>query len=898
MKPIRHGKVSSGEVGLTSISLHALALCLLALPAAGQTRVSNVQEAIDRWAPESHVYVIGEVGLKPAALTELESWLKGRHWTVLLVADASGQTFQDANGVTREGVDAIEYGTGQRMAGAAGFAAQTHPKTGEPDGAILSIVMAQRALYFTGSKAQDDRGLGEAAFAGNLDRLAIECMRNGGDIAAAVRNTVTNVDSLLAAEVERPVREAREAIEIAASAVTALEETAAVLRAAPSKPSGSLARPDTRPLLEDLDRARAQAETEPAAAHALTVDVLSRVGHLREPIERYKLAAPILDGAWKQLGELRKRKMATAAAEPLETARQALVEGRALYLNADPDYVERLDRGQAALSQAQETIAAAEKRAEAEALAHNFLWFLAICILVSVFWGLNRRRLGVKEEAEALLASWQTALDRKLEALFGELEQRISRLGPISGEGRGQETEALAASVRADVGALIILWTSARAVLEQAREHIRPQRAAAKVANFFLPGHYRKGIALLRDEPVPFDPEEDLPRLFGSDRGWRDDLLGDLASYEPFRMSFKELMSEFHSRAERAARGLDDLETALTKLPELLESLQDRTRPVPVAAAALEDARKTMTGDPVQSLRACRRAARAVELSERLPQARSEIEAGEHRIAEARQELGTALGIDPESLFREADQDPSERLAGAVRQADAARAALDLFWDIDGSGSALEQAKLLTLEAAALVDRTLEAGRSWERDSRERRAATERLAALVPGHEALAARLQEEFGQSDQALKSGGMAAARAGIEAARHDLDAASAALREGRALAAAALLRQVGAHQEQAGRSLAEIMDELDRLREEAAERARQEERRRREEEERSSYSSSTSSSSTSSSSTSSFSSSSDSSSGSDSGSSGSSWSDSSSGSGSSSWESSGSGSGKSGW
>ncbi len=893
MRPIRHRKMSSGEVGSASLGLHLLALCLLALPAAGQTRVANVQEAIDRWKPGHHLYVIGEVGLQPAALAELESWLKGGHWTVLLVADASGETFQDANGVTREGVDAIEYGTGQRMAGAAGFAAQTHPKTGEPDGAILSIVMAQRALYFTGSKAQDDRGLGEAAFAGNLDRWAIAALRSSGDVAAAVRDTVTNVDGLLTAEIERGPREAREAVASAEAALKSLDEAAAALRDAPSHPTGSLANPDTRSLVVDLDSARAQVEAEPAAARVLALDVKSRAESLQDAIRLYPAAAATLDDSWRRFRELNRRELAGTAGEPLEAARQSLVDSQALYRNADSAYAGRLDQTLQALSRAEETIGAAEASAATEAANRKALRVLVACVLLLLLWGLNLLRSRFKKEAEELLDSWQTALDRKLEALFGELEQRISRLGPISGEERGQETEALAASVRADVGALIILWTSARAVLEQAREHIRPQRAAAKVANFFLPGHYRKGIALLRDEPVPFDPEEDLPRLFGSDRGWRDDLLGDLASYEPFRMSFKELMSEFHSRAERAARGLDDLETALTKLPELLESLQDRTRPVPVAAAALEDARKTMTGDPVQSLRTCRRAARAVELSERLPQARSEIEAGERRIAEARQELGTALGIDPESLFREADQDPSERLAGAVRQADAARAALDLFWDIDGSGSALEQAKLLTLEAAALVDRTLEAGRAWERDSRERRAATERLAALVPGHEALAARLQEEFGQSDQTLKSGGMAAARAGIEAARHDLDAASAALREGRALAAAALLRQVGAHQEQAGRSLAEIMDELDRLREEAAERVRQEERRRREEEERSSYSSSMSSSSTSS-----FSSSSDSSSGSDSGSSGSSWSDSSSGSGSSSWESSGSGSGKSGW
>ena len=59
------------------------------------------------------------------------------------------------------------------------------------------------------------------------------------------------------------------------------------------------------------------------------------------------------------------------------------------------------------------------------------LGFALLGVLARLAWLLNRRRRPVKEEAEALLDSWQTALDRKLEALFGELEHRVERLvGP------------------------------------------------------------------------------------------------------------------------------------------------------------------------------------------------------------------------------------------------------------------------------------------------------------------------------------------------------------------------------------------------------------------------------------------------------------------------------------
>lgn len=777
LKPTRRPKMSSGEVVFW-------VLCLLAAPAAGQVRVSTIQEAIERWTPETHVYVMGDVGLEPDALAEMESSLADGHWTVLLVQDATGQRFQDDDGVTREGVDAIEWGTGQGMARAAGFESQTHPKTGEPDGTILSIVLAQRALCYTGSKAQDGRGLGDEAFAGNLDRWAIEAMRNGGDVASAVRNTVTNVDNLLASVIEQGPREDREAILTAEQSLKDLDRAAAALRDSPSHPSGSLANPDTRSILEDLDRARAQAETEPEVA--------------------------------------RRRSLGVVAAA-----------------------------------------------------------FLILLLL-----GLNRRRAGVKEEAEDLLDSWQAALDRKQEALLGGLEPRVAAIvGPVSAADRQGETLELAESVRTDVGALIILCASAGAVLEKARGHIRPQRTSDRFANLFLVRHYRKGIALLRDEPVPFDPAEGLPRL-GAGRGWREDLLGGLASYEPFRKSFQELTAELDARAERATLGLDDLETAFTRLPELQQAIQDRARLVPVAQAALEQARETLGDDPVRSLRETRRATRAVELFERLPQVRSEIAAGENRIEAARRELGALLGLDPWSLLREEGQAPSERLAGAARQADAARAALD-SGHLDDAGAALEQAAQLTLEASALVDRSLEAARSWEKEVRERSAETERLAGLLPEHQALAARMRERFGTSDETLRSGGLEAARGEIGVGRHNLEAAAAAIREGRVLAAAELLRKAGAHQERAAGCLAEIRNELDRLVEEAlaAELAR---RQREEDEERSERRRAAQSLLGSSSS-----SRSSSSSGGSSGSSGSS-----SGSGRSSWGGSRSGSGRSGW
>lgn len=622
----------SRRLGVSSGVVVSVLLLGLAVPAAGQTRVSTIQEVIEGWSPEKHLWVIGDVGLPEATLAELEAWLAGRHWTVLLVRDAEGQSFRDGDGVLRGGESAIEYGTGQGITRAPGFAGQVHPDTREPDGAILSILLAQRALYYSGSWAQDSRGLGEEAFQGNLDQWAVSALRNGQDIVSAVRDTVTGVDARLAevvaAERNRAVMEviaARQEIEQAAETIGYLEWKAKALRSSPHHPSEGLANPDTASLVSHLEKAREMMETHPGEASRIADEVTLWAQNLMGPIDLYPSAAGTLDDLRNRLGQVERHEHAAAAREEIGHAGRVLAAAGDLYRRADPGYAEQIDLAQGAVANAE---FAAEQDRQRAFQRSSFITLLVLGWLGAMGWLgllLNRRRRPVKEEAEALLDSWQTALDRKLEALFGELERRVERLvGPVSDRFVG-ETGDLARQVRSDVGSLTILWTSARAVLEQARERIRPRRLGPILYNFFSPANYVRGLALLKDEPVPFDPAEGLPRLFGGERTWRDDLLGDLAAYEPFRKSFEDLMAEFHTRAARAAGALDEIEAALRELPLLVEKAGERiwqtglqkeylaegagdglflvpavfSRVLPAAEAALEEARGTASSDPV-----------------------------------------------------------------------------------------------------------------------------------------------------------------------------------------------------------------------------------------------------------------------------------------------------------
>ena len=790
---------------------------------AGFVRAATIGEILSRWRPETHLYVLGDVGLNDGTLQELAAWLADKHWTVLLVQNAAGQTYTDVDGHLRTDDYAIEYATGQGIPRQRGFSAQVQPRTKERDGAIFTIVLAPHALFYTGSEAQDSRGFGEAQFKDNLDRWAIVNMRAGGNIIGAVKDTITNISSLvegaidhekeeaernigavrvLADHLERRSRElgeispggfrrlqlpdaaglrariasaqgaldegkVRQALEIttpiaaqaasifeaidtlqrsiddarrelngAATALNGLEESAARLRESDPKLTGALARPDVQRLQQELAGAERSLADDPARARqtalALERGALAQV----KAIADYPVIGQKLTVAETRLGHLEGREHAAAARRSLLAARQGLAEARELYGQGTPGYAERLETGKRALAAAERKISDAETMAALKRAAIRFLLILLAAALLAAAFALNRRRRGVKLEAEKLLAGWRAALDRKLEILLDELEQRVARfIGPASGEGQRPhtgETLRLAGEIRADVGSLYILWTSAGSVLQQAEALIRARRLGA-VYNFFLPGKYRRGIALLKDEPVPFDPEGGLPRIFGNERTWRDDLLGDLASYQPFRKTFQEIVAELNLRAGRAVAALDLVESSVTQSPTQMDATAEIIRrteshqeeidragaadglflapalfaaALPAAAAALTRARALFPNDPVGAVQGDAGTARSIatdasRLAEILVASRNGVlpaaEAGAAALRQAQ------IGTGWIETGRAGLSDRANLLAGQAAEHSVSAAIEELDRDLADLGSRVARAVALskTLDGTA-----------------------------------------------------------------------------------------------------------------------------------------------------------------------------------------------------
>lgn len=185
-------------------------------------RVANAQQAHDQWTPDTKLIIVGRVNLDDAAARNLARDMAGKNWTVIVVADASGDSW---NG--RGGVDAWEWMTGQGIALKGAFQEQKHPETGESNGAIFTIVMAQREMILTVSKAQRDNGVDKitdnAPSGGQLNQWA-RARLPSGDIAGAARETMAGIDAIVEGSVQNVVGSAKRSVADAQAAMTRLQQ--------------------------------------------------------------------------------------------------------------------------------------------------------------------------------------------------------------------------------------------------------------------------------------------------------------------------------------------------------------------------------------------------------------------------------------------------------------------------------------------------------------------------------------------------------------------------------------------------------------------------------------------------------------------------------------------------
>ncbi len=159
------------------------------------TRFERAEDVAKQWAPGQQVYVKGNVNVAEQQLNDLAEWLQsnGPHWTVVLMETAEGEYFEGPDGTQHYGMGAVEHALGYGLNNQTSIASLKHPVTQERDATIFILFLRERQFSYYSSEAQDKRGLGKSKWIGNLDKAAINAMRNGRRVVDAVKDTVKSI---------------------------------------------------------------------------------------------------------------------------------------------------------------------------------------------------------------------------------------------------------------------------------------------------------------------------------------------------------------------------------------------------------------------------------------------------------------------------------------------------------------------------------------------------------------------------------------------------------------------------------------------------------------------------------------------------------------------------------
>ncbi len=583
-------------------------------PSGHPLRVNAGTDVVDRWQAQQHLYVKGDVAVGAEQQDQLEAWLdqNAQNWTVVLLESGQGERYTDPEGRQYTGLDAVEQCLGKGLANRTGFGQLTDPRTGERNGAFFMLFLKDRKFSYYASDAMDRRGLGEDHWQGNLDQAAVAAMRSGGRVADAVKDTITLVETRLTRRIEAEKAEARRreesarlelqktvdrarlGLRSAAESVERLGLSVSEAQEAHPEVRGDILRPDLDRMRADLAGAAAALDGGNApAAGALAEEVRGRAEKARKAIEDHRLAGQELTDLGARLDSLAGRPYAHAAVPDIDEARTVLAGAREVHGQGDSTYVVRMQDLRTRMGRVEARIAAAAFAANQRRFLVRLAGGTGLATVLLVGLSLNLRRRRSRREALAMIDTWSKAINEKTLALFDLLNQTHDVLGSSSDEVATRHTGRtldLARQVVEDVDEMVIMSACASRVLETARLLARPDRLARQFVNVFAVRHYRAALRRLRDDPVVFSPDEGLEFIIRGPRTQRETLLGPVESYQPFTMTFQELIDAFNQRAGRAVAGIGQVDGSVNHLADVQKASTDRIREVSLLEPELRTA--------------------------------------------------------------------------------------------------------------------------------------------------------------------------------------------------------------------------------------------------------------------------------------------------------------------
>ncbi|MCP5538094.1 MAG: hypothetical protein H7A51_17915 [Akkermansiaceae bacterium] len=549
---------------------------------------------MSRWSPSQHLYVKGNLRIGQPSLDGLETWLDqhGKNWTVVLMESASGEVWKDTRGVSYYGMDAVENALGRGLGNTKRFSDLKDLRTGQSNGAVFVLFLNERKFSYFGSDAFDHRGLGESAWAGNLDGPARDAMRNGGRIIEAVKNTVTYIESRLTQRIDYEKRLKREAAEQrerlrrmtqreivdVRHQLDELQNEVGEFRAQAAVRNGDLASPPIPGWQRDLDAAgdalkAGHVETASTAVSTVRAKLANHHQLIQDWYhdgEELKKVGLRIDQVTLVDENRRGAEMLAAVQELYAKSKAGHSAGQSAYAAPFNQTIHALNKLESAnaLAVREKENRARRERERAEKIKNlstvgGSVATLAVCLLG---FGANRRRRKSKQHAEQVFAHWHEQMKGRFDRLF----EVMDRAGVVVGSekdlsGRGYEGETRSESINAirAVDKAFILSSGVDDIIERVESLIHPSWLGTKLVNVFSRSRYERAIELLERQPVVAG----YGRIKVADRD-ENSLLGDRAKDGPqcsqltTPLAFASLIQQFDSTLDSATASLDRVDTA------------------------------------------------------------------------------------------------------------------------------------------------------------------------------------------------------------------------------------------------------------------------------------------------------------------------------------------------
>ncbi len=578
-------------------------------------RIGRIQDVIERWTPDQHLYVKGDLGIDAARYAELEQWLDehGPHWTVVLLQSAENEQYRAANGNAYTGMDAVEYALGYGLANRTGFGQLEHPQTHETDGAVFVLFLTERKFSYYASEAQDRRALGEARWQGELDQPAFRAMRGGGRILDAVKDTVTSINTRLQrsieAEVEAQVRSQRERERALADLQVTLQHTRDAVQTVTQKAEAfrtdqpQAQGPLTEPPVDEWNRRLQAVEQE------VTEDNVRASGQqaneLMAEVDRYLNMFALSEGFEARRTELSgqveqlRAELGGVAAQQADQAGTEIEQAIAARQQGDPTFVEQLRTAEQTLQSGFQLVQQEQARRVRAAARRQLIWntvlvtlTITTLALIGFLYWLNRRRAPVRAKARQAFLDRQKSVRAEMDRVLQLFDRSREILGPkekIAARGYDGTTEQLSDEAFAKIDELLIMSNEVDRVMDEVQELIEPHGVVAKVQNQFSATRYERGMNRISGEPLTFHDDQGIPAILAA--GQKDE---HGQPVDHVSLTFEEVFTAFHQRSEEVTHALDVIESSLLQVNDGLTQLQQRIDEATqidkqLAAAAEED---------------------------------------------------------------------------------------------------------------------------------------------------------------------------------------------------------------------------------------------------------------------------------------------------------------------